>query len=158
MSKYLVATLVTLSLLAGCGFKLRGNFEMPPILDQVSVEGGERDLNDQIKATLTKSGSEVVAAGSKVPTIQISRSDYERQVRTRDADGIATGYTFYYTVDYRVTDGKGEILQPAASISQVRTLEFDPEQVLQAEREEVFLRDEMEEEIVLQMMRRLARL
>jgi LPS-assembly lipoprotein len=150
--------MLSLLLLAGCGFKLRGNFDMPPFLDQVSIEGGERDLTDLLETRLTDSGSTVVPPGSDQPTIIITRSELERKVRTRDANGLATGYTFLYTVDFTVTDGVGGVLSKPASISQVKTLEFDPEQVLQAEREEEFLVEEMEQDIVLQLMRRLVRL
>ena len=131
---------------------------MSEALTQVAIDGGDRELNTRLNETLSNSGSTVVPIGGSSPVIVITRSEYERDVRTRNANGIATGYDYTYTVDYNVVDANGETLQAPASLTQRRTLEYDPENELEAEDEEEFLREEMEKELVLQMMRRLARI
>ena len=75
-----------------------------------------------------------------------------------DADGLATGYDYIYTVDYNVTGSEGAVLQPLATISQHRTLDYKPAQALAIEEEEEFLKQEMEQEIILQLLRRLGRI
>ena len=158
MLKRLALTILSLSLLTSCGFKLRGSFELPQSLSQISIKGGDRDLVDQLAERLEQSGSIVVAVDSGAPTVNITLSDFLKETRTTNADGLATGYDYEYVVDFDITDGQGGSLQPTATITQRRTLNFDPNEVLQAEEEEEFLRSSMEEEIVLQLLRRLSRL
>ncbi len=158
MSKRLLLLILSLTLVTSCGFKLRGNFEMSEAISQISIEGGTRDLVELITELLNDSGSTVVPAESGVATLLITRSDYERLVRDKDADGLATGYDYEYNVDFNVVDADGIVLLPASSITQLRTLNFDPTELLENEEEEEFLREEMEKEIVLQILRRLSRI
>ena len=76
MSKRLVLILLSLTLLSSCGFKLRGNFEMPASLSQVVVDGGERELVDQLKELLVKSGSTVLDKGAEAASINITKSEF----------------------------------------------------------------------------------
>lgn len=158
MSKRLILIIISLTLLSSCGFKLRGNFRMSPALSTITVDGGDRDLRELIIDQLERSGSQVVDAGGGAATLLITRNDFDRTVRTKNADGLATGYDYRYTVDFSVTDAEGENLQSPDSIIQQRTLNYDPEETLEVEEEEDFLREEIEKEIVLQLMRRLSRI
>ena len=149
---------LTVSLLTGCGFKLRGNTDLSAALNPVSIEGGDRAFTGQLETLLKNNGTTVVGNDVESATIVISRVNYEREVRETNARGLATGYSYRYTVIFEVADAQGQVLQPKASISQYRTLDFDPESILEAEYEEEFLREGMEREITLQIMRRLSRL
>ena len=156
MQKRLILLILSLTLISSCGFKLRGNFEMSAALSEISVESDDRLLKEELTSRLEKSGSTVVASQAGTPTLTVLSSDFERIVRTTDSDGLATGYDFTYTINYLVTDGSGGILQPSAKIVQRRTLQFDPSELLQAVQEEEFLLEQMREEIVLQVMRKLS--
>ena len=178
MSKRLALLVLSLTLVAGCGFKLRGNFELSSALSQISIEGGNRSLNEKLREQLREqpheqleprrpqSGSAAAEADSGGATLFISKSEFQRSVRTVDADGLATGYDYIYTVDYNVTGSEGAVLQPLATISQHRTLDYEPAQAsiyepaqaLAIEEEEEFLKQEMEQEIILQLLRRLGRI
>ena len=158
MSKRLVLILLSLTLLSSCGFKLRGNFDMPPSLSQVVVDGGDREFVDQLKELLVKSGSTVLEKGAEVASINITTSEFEREVLTTGEDGIATSYNFRYLLDFNVTDAEGKVMQPPVSLNQIRTLTYEPGNELAVENEATFLKEEMEKELSLQIMRRLARL
>ena len=158
MSKRLVLILRSLTLLSSCGFKLRGNFEMPASLSQVVIDGGERELVDQLKELLVKSGSTVLASGAEVASINITKSEFEREVLTTGANGIATSFNFRYLVDFNVTNAEGKVLQAPVSLNQIRNLTYEAGNELEVEDEEEFLKEEMEKELVLQIMRRLSRL
>ena len=158
MSKRLVLILLSLTLLSSCGFKLRGNFEMPASMSQVVVDGGDRELVDQLKELLVKSGSTVMDKGAEVATINITKSEFNREVLTTGSDGIATSYNFRYLVDFNVTDADGTVLQEPVSLNQIRNLTYEAGNELAVEEEELFLKEEMEKELSLQIMRRLSRL
>ena len=158
MSKRLVLILLSLTLLSSCGFKLRGNFEMPDSLSQVVVDGGDRALVDQLKEMLVKSGSTVLEKGAEVASINITKSEFEREVLTTGSTGIASSYTFRYLVDFNVTDAEGTVLQAPVTLNQLRNLSYEAGNELSVEKEEEFLKEEMEKELSLQIMRRLSRL
>ncbi len=158
MSKRLVLILLSLTLLSSCGFKLRGNFEMPASMSQVVVNGGERELVDQLKELLVKSGSTVLDKGAEAASINITKDEFEREVLTSGSDGIASSYTFRYLVDFNVTDAEGKVLQKSVSLNQIRNLTYEAGNELEVENEAEFLKEEMERELSLQIMRRLSRL
>ena len=157
LSNRLALLVIGLALITGCGFKLRESVEMPPVLSRISVVGGNRMFNEQLVQRLQQSGSVVVEADSAA-TLFISRSEYQKSVRTLDAAGLATGYDYTYTVDYQVSDSNGVVLQPRSIISQQRTLEYDATQVLQIEQEEAFLKKQIEQEIISQLLRQLSQI
>ncbi len=158
MSIRLVALLTGISLLASCGFHLRGNIELPPELATVYISGPDRELVEELSDALEQSGADVVDQKSGAAHINMSEAEFERDVRTTDSDGLATGYTFLYRVVYNATSATGDRLQSSEKFTQSRTIDYDPEQQLQAEREGEFLKEEMQREIVVQMLRRLARI
>ncbi len=157
LSNRLALLVIGLALITGCGFKLRESVEMPPVLSRISVVGGNRMFNEQLVQRLQQSGSVVVEADSAA-TLFISRSEYQKSVRTLDAAGLATGYDYTYTVDYQVSDSNGVVLRPRSIISQQRTLEYDATQVLQIEQEEAFLKKQIEQEIISQLLRQLSQI
>ena len=158
MSIRLVALLTGISLLASCGFHLRGNIDLPTELSQVYITGPDREMVEELSDALEQSGANVVSQKSGAAHINMTEAKFEQDVRTTDADGLATGYTFTYRVVYNATSANGDRLQSSEKFTQSRTIDYDPEQQLQAEREGEFLKEEMQRELVVQMLRRLARI
>ncbi len=147
------------SLLSGCGFALRGNVTIPPALQQMKVDGGDIEMVDELEDALRNNGVVVTSEKSKsVAVLDLVISEYEREVRTTDANGLATAYDLVYKVEYNVFSGDGEDLQVAQKVKQTRVLSYDPLQQLQFDEEEEFLQGEKRKEIVLQVLRRLSRI
>jgi LPS-assembly lipoprotein len=153
----LIATLA--SLLSGCGFALRGSVNLPQSLNQVAVTGDDLLLVDELKSALRASGASIADAGDAgASVLELTLTEYDRDVRTTDADGRATAYNLRYRVGYDVRTAGGDELQINQRVVQKRVLDYDPLQELQSQEEEEFLREEMREEIVLQILRRLSRI
>ena len=161
-ARRLMLLLTGLSLLAGCGFQLRGDIDLPPELARVSVVGADRDLVDRLSDALAQRGATVTDSAAGVATIDLRESRFAREVLTTDSDGRATAYTLHYRVVFGVTAGDdtpiSTPLQAAESISLKRAYDYAPNQELQAEQEVRFLKTEMRREAVLRMLRRLSRL
>ncbi len=158
MSKRLLLVLIGLSLLSGCGFKLRGSYQLSVTLSQLSIEGGKRELVERLTGILMDNGITVVDAGADSPTLILSRSEFNRKAVGTDADGISTEYEYTYHVDFKVSDVHGEVLLPLSLISRFNTLKYDVGNELEIEEEEEFLKEGMEKDIVLQIVRELARI
>ncbi len=158
MFKRLIPALLAISLISGCGFHLRGNFSLPKSLSSVSLSGTDQDFIESLTNELERNGAAVVISQTGTTQLDITNLQYLSSVSKTDAQGRATGYTYYYNLDYSVVSGNGETLQPPTAISQTRTQEYDPNQELLAEQEAEFLREEMEKDLILQLLRRLSRL
>ena len=159
--KRLTLLLTGLTLLAGCGFQLRGSIDLPPELARVSVVGADRDLVDRLSDALAQRGATVTDSAAGVVTIDLRESRFTREVLTTDIDGRASAYTLLYRVVFGVTAGDTPIaapLQAAESLSLKRAYDYDPNRELQAEQEVRFLKTEMRREAVLRILRRLSRL
>ena len=118
MIEKLLLIALTVSLLTGCGFKWRGNTDLSAALNPVSIEGGDRAFTGQLETLLKNNGTTVVGNDVESATIVISRVNYEREVRETNAKGLATGYSYRYTVIFEVADGQGEGLGAKGSMSQ----------------------------------------
>ena len=83
---------------------------------------------------------------------------YSRAVRSINEQGIAVGYEVHYNVSYRVSGLAKQPLVPDVRIALKRTLDYGDKkmQILQKEIEERLLKQEMRDEIVRQVISRLA--
>jgi len=159
MIRRLLLILTCFSLVSGCGFHLRGNVDIPDSLRSIAVSGGDPDLVDELEDALESAGVNVTDTEDKSAAVLLfTQTEFEREVRTTDADGLATSFQLHYRVGYDVLSSSGDELQINQRIVQKRTLEYDPLLQLQAEEEADFLREDMREEIVLQILRRLSRI
>lgn len=158
MTRRLILLVASIALLAGCGFGLRGNIALHESLSPIAVIGDDLELIARLEDALESNGVTITDKDNKTATIlNLSRSQYQRAVRTTDNNGVATAYTLRYKLEYEVAVN-GDSRQPNQKLSQSRVLQYDPLQQLQAEQEEQFLRQQMQQEIVLQLLRRLNRI
>ena len=159
MLRRLFLILTCVSLVSGCGFALRGSVNLSESLSSIAITGDDPDLMDELTDALETSGANITSLDSQpAAIIELTQSEYEREVRTTDANGLATSYDLRYRVGYDVRSNSGKELQINQRIVQKRVFEYDPLQQLQSEEEEEFLREDMREEIVLQILRRLSRI
>lgn len=158
ISRRSVLVALSLPLLTSCGFKLRGQFNMPEGLSPMSIQGGDVDLNEALANGIRQNNITVVQDETDAAVLRITRSEFERKVRTTDSNGLATGYTYRYEVEFEIEDNEGTLLRRNQEILQIRSVDYDPSEQLQVEEEEEFLKEEMEQEITLQILRRMSRL
>ena len=151
--------LAGLSLLAGCGFHLRGTIDLPPELARVYVSGADRDLAEHLADALAMRGAVIMNNPDAGAThIDLTDARFEREVLATDADGRTSAYTLYYRITFRVTGGDGASLQSDTSIALQRAFDYHQNRELQAEQEMRFLETDMRREAVSRMLQRLARL
>ncbi|HCK76186.1 MAG TPA: hypothetical protein DHW07_03480 [Gammaproteobacteria bacterium] len=149
------AVLLT-ALLAGCGFHLRGQVELAPVISAPWVTGKDSALVVDLRNALRQSGVYPVKdAASATVIIDLATVDYSRSVQSVDSQGTATGYTLQYDVLYRVVDRLGRVLVENSSLSFSRDLEYKSTELLQKKQEEEALKISMRQEIVRRIIRRL---
>lgn len=151
----LIQILLIATLVSSCGFHLRGKLPLSEQLSVIAVSSPDPEVKDVMVKALEGSGAQVVADVEGAPALlDMYVVEYTRKVRTIDTRGKVTGYVLRYDVRYRVVNGAGDELRDTRLALQ-RDYNFDPNQVLQAEREEDALREDMIEDLTRRIMRQL---
>lgn len=149
------ALVVALALaLAGCGFKLRGQQELP--FDSLYVPP-----NNALTVELARN----VAAGSNARVVAVPQDAQarfnllgeaqEKIILALNTQGRVREYQLRYRVVFSVAGAKGFNFIPQSEIVLTRDITFN-DQVLAKENEEALLYRDMRSDMVQQIMRRLA--
>lgn len=145
-------------LLAGCGFQLRGSYNLP--WDTLAIVGvpENNDLYFQIKRGIEAGSTTKIAADAKEAqaSLVILRNDQLKSILSLSATGLVREFQLTRTFIYRVMDAKGKELLPQGQIILQRDMTFDDERIFAKEAEEGMIWREMQQDLVQQLMRRLA--
>ncbi|NIR83674.1 MAG: hypothetical protein GWO05_10940 [Gammaproteobacteria bacterium] len=147
-------------LVAGCGYQLRGGFEIPESLSPVEVRGGSDDLRQRLTLFLTGGGARIAADADKAESIlavQDERLD-ERVLSVDSETGKAREFEVTYRVSFEMMRPDGSVLLPRRELNLVRNYVFDPNAVIGKSRERGVLEEEMRRDAAEQIVRTLARL
>jgi LPS-assembly lipoprotein len=146
-----------LTVLAGCGFQLRGSYSLPYesiylAMPEYSVVGA--DLRRAIRSSATTRLA--LVAQDAQATFQPGAEYRDRIILSVSGTGRVSELRLRYLYSYRVVDDKGRDLVTPGTIELVRDLTYDDSNVLAKQQEEVLLWRNMENDLVHQLMRRLA--
>ena len=150
-------------LLSACGFHLRGSngsFMLPFATMYIGLPDTS-PLAIGLKRYIRAIGStEVVNTKDGADAILEVLSDPERNrtktILSLNKNGRVQEYQLGYSINFRVVDKAGNQLLVPTTISLVRPITFDDSQVLAKETEEAALYRDMRNDLVQQIMRRLA--
>lgn len=142
---------------SACGFHLRGNIPLSDGIKNMYVSAPDGSFKDQLENRLSNLGATLAATPQAADVIlNVTSAQSSRTVGTLDERGKVNSYNVLFQVNYRVQDLAGGDIRPASTIRESRRYDFIPEEVVQSESEEAELIEDMEEEAVLKLMRKLA--
>ena len=145
---------------SGCGFRLRGQQPLPPVMATPYVDAKDHytplyaALDQRLRAAGARPAASAAAASA---VIRISLDDTGRELLSVTATNKPGEYEVYYAAEFSVTDGASELLSPK-QVKLTREYGYDESAVLAKEHEEASLRVALAEEIADQILRRLAAL
>ncbi|MGK5017081.1 LPS assembly lipoprotein LptE [Janthinobacterium sp. 61] len=150
-------------LLSACGFHLRGSngsFMLPFATMYIGLPETS-PLAIGLKRYIRAIGStEVVDTKDGADAVLEVLTDPERNrtktILSLNKNGRVQEYQLGYSINFRVVDKAGNQLLAPTTISLVRPITFDESQVLAKETEEAALYRDMRNDLVQQIMRRLA--
>lgn len=150
-------------LLSACGFHLRGSngsFMLPFATMYIGLPDTS-PLAIGLKRYIRAIGStEVVSTKDGADAVLEVLTDPERNrtktILSLNKNGRVQEYQLGYSINFRVLDKAGNQLLAPTTISLVRPITFDESQVLAKETEEAALYRDMRNDMVQQIMRRLA--
>ena len=161
-NRKLTFILLLSTLIASCGFHLRGSQDFSKILPEVNVSGVNKysDLGRELLRSLATANVNVFDESSTI--LNITKDTFSKRVLSVDSAGRANQYELRYDVSFSLirgeTNGKEKNtidLIPVQNITEKREYLFDANLILATQDEENRLKQDMRQAVVLQMMRRL---
>lgn len=153
----LATALLCATLISACGFQLRGKADLPYTSIYIALPEA-----DSLRAKLVRSikaGSETALAenaGESQAILGVTGDSMDKNVLSLNSAGRVREYQLVRTFSFRVHDSAGRDLIPPGTIVVRRDITFDDAQVLSKQTEENLLIRDMEDDIVQQLLRRLA--
>lgn len=155
MRKLLAVT--ALLLLASCGFHLRGVANLP--FKTLYVDGGG---NPALAAEISRAistGTEtrlVDKPADADAVLQMQSATRDKRILSLSGAGRVREFQLIYRVNYRLFDKQNRDLIANQPIELWRDMTYDDAQVLAKQQEEALLYQDMHNDAIVQLMRRLA--
>ncbi len=154
--RFSLVAMLAMSLTA-CGFHLRGNIPLSDGLKNIYLSAPEGSFKDKLESRLTKLGATMAITPQAADAIlDITQAQSNRTVGTLDERGKVNSYNINFNVSYMLKDIAGNAIRPNAKVKESRRYNFDPQAVIESESEEADLVEDMEDEVVLKILRKLA--
>lgn len=154
----LLPLLASTALLAGCGFHLRKEAQLPPSFAHVfvSINDPSSVLAKDLTKALRRSGAQVVdKVEGEVSIMKISANTFSTDVLSVSGTARASEYSLRYHVEFDVENTAGTALLPKQTIELTREFTFDASQALGVAAETDLLTKELQRDMVQTIMRRL---
>lgn len=144
-------------LLSACGFQLRGAYTLPYESLHIALPDGSvigAGLKRQIRAG---GGTRIVETREEAQgSFQQVADLRERQILSLSTAGRVREVRLRYRYSFRVIDPKGRELVQTTGVELTRDVTYDDSAVLAKEQEELLLWRDMENDLIQQLLRRLA--
>lgn len=152
-----LGALVTAALAGGCGFRMRGPRPLAFKTLYVGLDANS-ELGSALRRRVLTSGTTVVvddpaAADARLEVLQNSR---DREILTLSSSGNVREYLIILTIRFRLVGRSGDELLAPVTLSVRRDYKFDDAEIIAKEREEALLFRDMENDLLQQVMDRLA--
>ncbi len=144
-------------LLSACGFQLRGAYTLP--FDTLYIAQPEvSELRAVIKRNVEASTQTRIVDDAKVAqaTLAVLVDAPVKKIMSLNSAGRVREYQLERNFTFRVVDAKGQEFVPTSTIRIAREMTFDDAALLSKEGEEVLLWRDIQNDLVQQLMRRLA--
>jgi LPS-assembly lipoprotein len=152
--------LITLSLLAGCGFHLQGALTTPAAMERTYIEAVERNslFHRELQAQLRAADVQLVESPSDATAVlTISIDETDQRVLSVSTRNVPTEFEVYYTVEYGLISGEESLLVPQY-LTLTRDYTYDETLVLGKAREEALMRDAIVQDLVRIVLKQLSSL
>ena len=146
--------------LTACGWRLRGDAQLPPAIMPVRIEAVDEysDFFREFRRALLAAGATLADEGERAGAVVRIRGDASGEnVLSVSSRNTPEEYLVYYNIEYGVQfDGREAIaLQP---LGLTATYSYDPQAVLAKERERRGIQEALARELAVQVLRRLSSL
>lgn len=153
----MLLALACLGLLAACGFRLRGDIGIPFAKIYVSGDASHPTVGQLRQYVSNSPRLKLVAKPEDAEAnLQVLDEQRERIISALSSAGRVREYELRIRVSFRLSDDKGNELIPSSEIALFRLVSYNDAQILSKGEEEALLYNDMQNDIVQQILRRVA--
>jgi LPS-assembly lipoprotein len=144
------------TLMAGCGFQLRGSYSLP--YESIYVGGADYNLIvANMKRAIRNTGTRLTESKEDAQATFLPAGEKrESKILSLSSSGRVREKRLVYQYNYRIVDNKGRDLVLPGTVELSRDITYADSDVLAKTQEEALLWRDMEGDLVQQLMRRLA--
>ena len=156
-SRTVIILPVVLVLLTACGFKLQTRAELPPEMQQTRLEISSpySTFARRLEILLEQNGARIVESGANAAILVVPQNRTRREIQSIGDNARVREFLIRHTVQFRLLDSEGNEMIPLQTLEQSRVYEFNEQDILAAERESEFLRDDLADSLARMVVRRL---
>lgn len=154
---FTASLLSALLLLAGCGFHLQNKAELPPemALTYLEIKDPYSRLAQRVETILEQNGAQVVHSRENAAILEIPVNNLRKLIQAIGDNARVREYQVRLTVNFRVLNSEGEELIPMQVLEVSRVYSFNEQDILAAEREDEYLRQEISDTVASMIVRRI---
>lgn len=153
-----IPVLLMAAVLAGCGFQLRGAGQLPEQFSRTYLTGlpARGALTLALEDALRANGARLVDSTAQATAVlRFNRVSFDKRILTVGTDARVREHEYTLSVEFEAHARDGSLELPAQRLQIVRSLAYDPTNLLGKAREEERLRASMERDVVPLVLYRL---
>jgi LPS-assembly lipoprotein len=148
---------ILLANLVGCGFHLRGDHDMS--FSSLFIQGNTLTISKNLAKSLNTSGVKVLnSADNADMLLEMVGEESEKRILSLAGTGTVNEFELYYRVHYRTKKAGAALWSPVQTVEARRDYTFSDANLLAKQNEEKRLNDNMQNDVISNLMRRLSAL
>ena len=152
---YLISLIV--ASLSACGFHLRGPSDVP--FKSVYIQGNTLTISKDLKKYLNTNEIKILPSAENAELlIDLLGEENEKRILSLAGTGTVNEYELYYRISYRTKVSNQPLWSQAITIESRRDLTYSDATLLSKQTEERKLNENMQQEVVNRLIRRLSSL
>lgn len=155
--KFLLAFVSTSLLLSACGFHIQIRAELPPEMQRTKLEiqSPYSEFARRLKIHLEQNGVQIVTSSDDAAVLEVPLNRMRKEIQSIGDNARVREFLIRHSVEFRLLDSEGVELIPLQSFEQSRIYSFNKQDILAAEREDEFLRNDLSDSLARMVVRRL---
>jgi len=144
-------------LVSACGFKLQSRAELPPEMQRtrLEIQAPYSEFARRLETLLEQNGVKVVTALENAAVLEVPLNRSRNEIQSIGDNARVREFLVRHTVQFRLLDSNGNELIPLQTFEQSRVYSFNEQDILAAERENEFLRNDLSDTLARMVVRRL---
>lgn len=144
-------------LLGACGFKLQTRAELPADMQKtrLEIQMPFSEFARRLEILLEQNGVQVVTRAEGAAVLEVPVNETRKEIQSIGDNARVREFLIRHTVQFRLLDGNGDEMIPMQTFEQSRVYTFNEQDILAAEREDEFLRNELADSLARMVVRRL---
>jgi len=150
-------TLAAMVLVSACGFQVQTRAELPLEMQRtrLEVQSPDSEFARRLEVHLEQNGVEVVTALGDAAVLEVPLNRTRKEIQSIGDNARVREFLVRHTVQFRLLDSEGKEMIPLQTFEQSRIYKFNEQDILAAERENEFLRDDLADSLARMVVRRL---